>query len=486
MAQTPLDMDAVERLDGEMLDGRYELSDVLGRGGQGDTYLAVDHRTGEQVVVKEFDLDLAHDWKAVELFEREARLLERLDHDAIPRHIDAFQQAGDNATRYFLVREYIAGDSFLELIERGHHMRQSEAVALCRSVLNVLDYIHSLDPPVIHRDVKPSNLIRRPDGRVALIDFGIAGEHVQATVGGSTLVGSPGYVAPEQLSGRATPASDLYSLGATLVHLLAHRHPADLPVERLRLQFRDVVPVTGEFVDFLGELLEPNPTERLQTAREAMVRLRFDVEERGQLKRYAGAGLVPTADDLPPLPYQSKLSVSREEGRLEVELFRTFSVDMSLRTNLIVLGILVPLLVAGLFFAPGIFFTLFAFAIPLLVVTVALGAGYNNRHRIRKLALTPDYVELIAPRGLNAGLKIPREKFGGLYVVEHGVGDQRRLVLMADRGRPGVGDGTLTWSPEVPVEAHLSRADKAWLVEVFGEGSQREAYARLRHKHKHV
>lgn len=474
-------------VDGEVLAGRYALEHVLGRGGQGVTFLAEDRREGQTVVVKEFEIDLADDWKAVELFEREARLLERLDHEAIPAHVDTLEVDLAGKTRRFLVREYVEGDSFLELIERGHHMRLSEAMELTRSVLVVLDYIHNLDPPVIHRDIKPSNLIRRSDGRVALIDFGIAQERVAPTVGGSTLVGSPGYVAPEQLAGRATPASDLYSLGATLVHLLAHRHPATLSVQRLRLQFRDVVPVTADFADFLDELLAPDPGARISRAREAMVRLRFDVDDgatslaKSPSRKAEQAGGTPPSSvakpmrsqiewidgELPPLPHASSMEVVAEPERVEVVFFGPApEVDLVV---VVMMGIffvtVIPLGMTGLGNWLLVIVPVWIFA--MLFWTIRRSRE-NRMKRVQKLIFTDDGVEIVLRSGRKNNVVVPSQRFGGMELQEGLVDGRNRAALAIDRGEPGPKDGVLSWERYYIVERHLSHAERDWLLDVFG------------------
>lgn len=309
------------------LGGRYEVLEELGRGGQGVTFRSLDHQTGAEVVVKELAIAGLDDWKSLELFEREAQILNEVSHPRVPRYIDSFtleDEQGD--TRRFLVREFIEGQSVREMIDSGRHFKESEALEITRQLLQLMAFLHALDPPVIHRDIKPSNLIVDDVGRVFLVDFGVAQARVPDTVGGTTIVGTAGFLPPEQLSGRSTPASDLYALGATLVYLLSFRHPATLDVRRLKLQYREVTPVSRRFSSFLDRLLEPYASRRIGSARAAIAWL----EDNGLLssdRRMAGAlGMEAHAittlagDRLPELPEGSRLEVSRTPDAIVVDV----------------------------------------------------------------------------------------------------------------------------------------------------------------------
>ena len=250
---------------------RFEVMHLLGRGAQGRTFLARDRRSGEEVALKELDLSQADDWKAIELFDREAQALRHLEHPGIPRYVDAFHQSDDEGSeRFFLAQEFVEGSDFENLVKEGATYTEAEARDILRQVLEILVYLQERSPPVVHRDIKPSNLIRRPDGTVALIDFGAVQSVLPDSQGGSTIIGTSGYMPVEQLMGRAVPATDLYALGATAIHLLSRRHPAELPVERMALQFRPFVNISDRFADYLERLVEPHVEQRFPTARQAL------------------------------------------------------------------------------------------------------------------------------------------------------------------------------------------------------------------------
>jgi hypothetical protein len=277
-----------------VLADRYELGDKIGQGGQGITRLATDRETGESVVVKELRIEHLDDWKSVELFEREGDALQSLDHPAIPAYVDHFHLDSDESSRLFLVQEYVEGVDLARAIDDGLRLTEDEAVDLIAELLEILDHIHALNPPVIHRDIKPANIMRRADGSLALVDFGAARTVLEGASGGSTVVGTTGYMPLEQLMGRALPATDLYAVGATAIHLLSHKHPADIDVLEMKLQFREDISVSQGLGDFLDKLVEPHVEDRYQTAGEALGALRQigQVGQVGQVGQLGQGGQV--------------------------------------------------------------------------------------------------------------------------------------------------------------------------------------------------
>lgn len=258
---------------GEVIRGRYETIGMLGRGGQGVTYLARDLERDEHVVVKELSLHAANHWKAIELFEREGEVLESLRHPRIPSYIDAFAEETDDGVRFFLVQEHVFGDD-LEAAIAQHRWTADEAWDRLAEISRVLAYLHSLQPPVIHRDIKPSNIVvASQTGALHLVDFGAAQNVAAETVGGSTVVGTSGYVPMEQYMGKAAPASDIYALGATMVHCLTGVAPIDLDMNRGRLEFESRIG-DDRFVRLLSRMLEPFPEERIASGIELQRTLR--------------------------------------------------------------------------------------------------------------------------------------------------------------------------------------------------------------------
>jgi len=237
-------------------DGRYVLVGQLGAGSQGTTWDAVDRRDGKPVAIKRFDVRGAGSWKDVELAEREARVVEGLDHPMLPRYVEHFEEAG----ALYLVMEKIEGTPLSKL---GRAMSDEEVMRLLRDADKALAYLHGRSPPVVHRDLKPSNVIRRPDGSFAFVDFGAVRDRLRPE-GGSTVVGTFGYMAPEQFQGRAGPGSDVYAMGATAIAMLTGEEPERLPHRGLAI---DVDAALGGrswagLRDVLQRMLEVNPDER--------------------------------------------------------------------------------------------------------------------------------------------------------------------------------------------------------------------------------
>jgi len=244
--------------------GRWVLEEVIGQGGSGTTWRGTEVATGATVAVKELNVRRAHSLKAIELFEREARALESLDHPGIPAFLADVTVEGPGSVSLYLVQELIDGETLP--LGRGD---EREVLTTVAELCDILVYLHERRPPVIHRDVKPSNVMRRQDGRLVLIDFGSVRHAIRdATLGGSTVAGTFGYMAPEQLRGLATPASDLYSVGALAVALLAGRDAAEL-VDPIRpTAWRREVTVSEPTARLLERLLEPDDTKRLADAAE--------------------------------------------------------------------------------------------------------------------------------------------------------------------------------------------------------------------------
>jgi hypothetical protein len=219
----------------------------------------MDTREGRPVAIKRFDVRGAKAWKDVELAQREAQVLKSLSHPKLPRYVDHLEQDG----ALYLVMEKIEGESLASLHRRGASLGEEEVTRLLRDASDVLDYLHTRSPPVVHRDLKPGNVILRPDGSFAFVDFGSVRDRLRPE-GGSTVVGTFGYMAPEQFQGRALPASDVYAIGATAISMLTGREPEDLPHEGLSIDVRKALGgrVSERLVRVLALMLDPDPDRR--------------------------------------------------------------------------------------------------------------------------------------------------------------------------------------------------------------------------------
>jgi serine/threonine protein kinase len=258
----------------QVIDGRYRILDILGNGQSGITYRAEYLNTSTIVALKVLSLRDIQNWKLVELFEREALVLQTLEHPAIPRYLESFVLDTEDDRYFFIAQTLAEGKNLAQWVESGWRPIESEVRDLAGQMLNILRYLQQLNPPIVHRDIKPQNIMRREDGQIFLVDFGAVAHTYQNTLmRGSTVVGTFGYMAPEQFRSQAYPASDLYGLGATLLFVLTHRSPAELPTTKLRLQFRDRLRVSEPFCDWLEQLLEPNLKLRFAHAAEALAAL---------------------------------------------------------------------------------------------------------------------------------------------------------------------------------------------------------------------
>jgi serine/threonine protein kinase len=213
---------------GTVLQGRYQIQRLLGGGGMGMVYLAHDQRLANRpCAIKEMVdhfIDQAQRIEANEYFAREADTLAQLKHQAIPAITDRFELAN----RHYLVMEYVEGRNLEEeLAVRGEPLPEGLVIDIARQLCDVLAYLHGLVPPIIYRDMKPSNVMLNSNGRVVLVDFGIARLFKAARKG--TMIGTLGFAPPEQYQGLVDPRSDIYSLGATLHYVLTGRDPEKFP-----------------------------------------------------------------------------------------------------------------------------------------------------------------------------------------------------------------------------------------------------------------
>ncbi|WP_009632944.1 serine/threonine protein kinase [Synechocystis sp. PCC 7509] len=253
----------------QVLRDRYQLQKLLSHNSLRQTWLAVDLDTQEQVVVKLLTFGTTMDWTNVKLFEREAEILKQLNYPQIPQYRDSFR-IDEQDIKFVLVESYICGASFKELLAQGRKFSELEIENIAKDILQILIYLHEQNTPILHRDIKPSNLILGEDTRVYLVDFGAVQNRV-ATVGATfTVVGTYGYAPMEQFGDRAIPATDLYGLGATLIHLITGTSPADLPQKELRIQFNNFVSISPFLIQWLEHLTEPAPERRPSTAHQAL------------------------------------------------------------------------------------------------------------------------------------------------------------------------------------------------------------------------
>ncbi len=262
----------------QILHDRYQLKQKLGQNAGRQTWLAEDLQTipAESVIVKLLAFGGEVQWDDLKLFEREAQVLKQLDHPRIPKYRDYFH-IDDRSLWFGLVQEYIPGSSLKEQLNQGKRFTTKQIHKIAVDVLKILEFLHQLNPAVLHRDIKPSNLLWGEDEQVYLVDFGAVQDRAAQEGTTFTVVGTYGYAPMEQFGGRAIPASDLYALGATLIHLLTRTAPGDLPQRNLRICFQDLVSLKPNIVRWLEKLTEPAPEQRFKSASEALSALQSGI-----------------------------------------------------------------------------------------------------------------------------------------------------------------------------------------------------------------
>ena len=297
---------------GEVLGNRYEVEQQLGKRAGRRTLLARDRNTQELIVVKILAFGNDFEWDDLKLFEREAETLKSLNHPAIPRYLDYFEVNLPELKGFALVQTYINAKSLEEQLKAGCSFSEADVKQLSVALLEILTYLHQRQPPVIHRDIKPSNILLgdrsgNSVGKVYLVDFGSV-QTLAATEGGTiTVVGTYGYMPPEQFGGRAVPASDLYSLGATLIYLITGKHPADLPQKDLRIQFEQATHLSSSLSNWLKQLTEPSLDRRLTSAVQALQILKQPIpQQQGAIQQNLDSNKLKASPTLKQRQQQQK------------------------------------------------------------------------------------------------------------------------------------------------------------------------------------
>lgn len=252
---------------------RYRIEREYARGGMGITFLAVSGKTGRRCILKQLRLEKVNDWKVVELFEREAEILRQLNHPNIPSYIDYF--VSERERHFNLVQTFIDGRTMQECIDKRSSVTPSQFSEYLRQALEILEYLHSLIPPVIHRDITPKNMILQDD-KLFLVDFGSVKDAVNPrSARGSTVVGTFGYMPPEQFIGHAEPASDLYGLGMSFTAFASHKDPFQMVDPELgRVEVKtELDHLPGHIKSLLKDMTVPSLPDRFKSASEARRRL---------------------------------------------------------------------------------------------------------------------------------------------------------------------------------------------------------------------
>lgn len=256
-----------------LLVSRYKVLEMIKAGGMGAVYKTLDEKSNSLCAVKELlpPPNTPDEQKQItEWFKREALILARLEHSSIPKVSDYFVYGG----RYYLVMNFIDGEDLLKILLKDGKpgLPEDSVIEWAKQILEVLDYLHNQNPPVIYRDLKPGNIMLQKNGRVKLIDFGIARTLQHDSDSPKTVIGTAGYSPLEQYRGKPEKRSDIFSLGATMHHLLTGIEPETLAFEPLREANPSISP---QLEKILLKALQDKVEDRYRNAKEMMKALDF-------------------------------------------------------------------------------------------------------------------------------------------------------------------------------------------------------------------
>lgn len=259
-----------------VLDGKYEILKEIGQGGMSIVYVAIDNRLNKQWAVKELKNDGTQSVESLlKGIEREANILKKVDHPVLPRIVDIIDKDGT----VYVVMDYIQGLALDKILKEEGAQPQEKVIEWAKQLASALDYLHSMNPPIIYRDMKPSNIMLQPDGRVKLIDFGTAKEYKVENIADTTALGTRGYAAPEQFGDaqghglyKTDARTDIYCLGATIYHVVTGMNPCEPPYEMRPIREWNPALSSG-LENILLKCTQPNPNDRYQSCSELIYAL---------------------------------------------------------------------------------------------------------------------------------------------------------------------------------------------------------------------
>lgn len=254
---------------GTVIEGKYEILKEIGRGGMSVVYLANDTHLNRNWAVKEVRKrgNGKNDEIVVNSLLAEANMVKRLDHPALPRIVDII----DNGSTLYIVMDFIEGESLDKILNEYGAQPEDKVIEWAMQICDVFSYLHSQKPPIIYRDMKPANLMLKPNGNISIIDFGIAREYKEQNLADTTVLGTKGYAPPEQYSGQTDPRSDIFALGMTMHHLLTGVDPRNgepyAPVRQWNPELSEGIEA------IINKCVEPAAENRYQSCTELMVDL---------------------------------------------------------------------------------------------------------------------------------------------------------------------------------------------------------------------
>ena len=274
---------------GSVVDGKYKILNKVGQGGMSVVYLAMNEKANKQWAVKEVRKDGVLDFEAVKQgLVAETDILKKLSHPNLPSIIDVI----DTADSFIIIMDYIQGNSLNKALEEFGAQPQDMVIDWAKQLCDVLGYLHTRTPAIIYRDMKPANIMLKPDGNVTLIDFGTAREYKEKNLADTTCLGTVGYAAPEQFGGmgQTDARTDIYCLGATLYHLVTGMNPCEPPYEIKPI--RDINPALSSGLErIILKGTQSDPNDRYQSCAELMYALEHyeeidDIHRKKQKKKF--------------------------------------------------------------------------------------------------------------------------------------------------------------------------------------------------------
>jgi serine/threonine protein kinase len=441
---------------------RYQIEELLSQKAGRRTFLAKDLQSQVPVIIKLLRFGDGFEWDDLKLFEREAATLKNLDHPEIPKYIDYFEVNEVDTPGFALVQSYIEAPSLATLITRGRKFSEAEIIELADRLLDLLTYLHQQHPPVIHRDIKPSNILLgnrsgNSIGDVYLVDFGSVQTVAKKEEGTITIVGSYGYIPLEQFGGQTITASDLYSLGMTLIYLLTGTHPAELPQVDGRVKFN--AEISKRLERWLEKMTHPHLDKRFDSAKTAKLALKSKDGSYGNF------------DQLKPTYTQIRLC--RDRDRLQITW--TENTD---HESLKVLGTFVLIIGICITFNAPLLGVLYFFSLPFFLILIWIMIFYlfpKTKHYSTKsyyhLIIDDRYVYKLKDRrhGLKS-IKLSEHSRSQIEILAYNPGYTFNKCL--DTNGKLIQGSTITISPklylycgnfEYSFPAQFSQAESWWL-----------------------
>lgn len=257
---------------GTIIEGKYKVLKQIGKGGMSKVYLARDINLDKQWAIKEIERKVfdRNNEVLVASVMAEANIVKKLDHPSVPKIVDIIEKE----TVIYVVMDYIEGETLSSILKKEGAQPQEVVIKWAKEVCVVLEYLHTQNPPIIYRDMKPANIMLQQNGHIKLIDFGIAREYKKQNLTDTVYLGTRGYAAPEQFGGmgQTDARTDIYCFGVTLYELLTGKNPCEPPYEIYPIRYWNQK-LSRHLEYMISKCMEPNPENRYQSCREVLYSL---------------------------------------------------------------------------------------------------------------------------------------------------------------------------------------------------------------------